>query len=110
VMDRIEIGTGDMRELPFPDASFDVVVSSLAIHNIGSAGGRAQAVAEAWRVLRPGGRLVIADIRATARYARTLTTLGAVGIARQRLGWRFWYGNPVAGTSLVRARKLEVRS
>jgi len=106
VEDRIKIETGDMRALPFPDASFDVVVSSLAIHNIRSNADRAQAVAEAWRVLRPGGRLAIADIRATARYARTLNELGAIGIARRRLGWRFWYGNPLAGTSLVTASKL----
>ena len=34
VADRVEIETGDMRGLRFPDASFDLVVSSLAIHNI----------------------------------------------------------------------------
>jgi SAM-dependent methyltransferase len=105
VTDRIEIETGDMRALPFPEASFHVVVSSLAIHNIRSNAARARAVAEAWRVLRPGGRLVLADIRATARYAATLSELGAIGIARRRLGWRFWYGNPFAGTSLVTASK-----
>ena len=101
VSDRIEIQTADMRALPFPDGTFDVVVSSLAIHNIPSSADRAQAVAEAWRVLKGGGRLAIADIRATARYADTLSTLGASGVARRRLGWRFWYGNPFAGTSLV---------
>lgn len=105
VADRIVIETGDMRALPFPDAFFDVVVSSLAIHNIRSNSDRAQAVTEAWRVLKPGGHLAIADIRSTLRYAATLSRLGATGIVCRRLGWRFWYGNPFAGTSLVTASK-----
>ena len=105
VQDRIEIATGDMRALPFREGSFDVVISSLAIHNIPSNAGRAEAIAEAWRVLKPGGRVAIADIRATARYARTFRELGAIGTERRRLGWRFWYGNPFASTSLVTARK-----
>lgn len=107
VSDRIDIETGDMRALPFPDGSFDVVVSSLAIHNIRSNADRARAVAEAWRVLRPGGRLAIADIRATRRYADTLGRLGATGVVRRGLGWRFWYGNPFASTSLVTASKSD---
>jgi hypothetical protein len=56
-------------------------------------------------VLKPGGRLAIADIRATARYAATLRELGASGVTRRALGWRFWYGNPFAATSLVTAQK-----
>ncbi len=55
VEERVEIETGDMRALPFPDASFDVVVSSLAIHNIHSHAAsrprreRGMADAQAWR-------------------------------------------------------------
>jgi ubiquinone/menaquinone biosynthesis C-methylase UbiE len=105
VADRIDVQTGDMRELPFAPASFDVVVSSLAIHNIPGGAGRAQAIAEAWRVLRPGGRLAIADIRVTKTYANTLRDLGAADVVRSGLGWRFWYGNPMAGTTLVTASK-----
>jgi arsenite methyltransferase len=105
VADRIEVQTGDMRALPFVDASFDVVVSSLAIHNIPSAADRTKAVTEAWRVLRPGGRLAIADIRQTSHYAATLRACGARNIERRGLGWRYWYGNPMASTSLVTASK-----
>src|SRR6188768_3588931 len=60
VSNRVQIETGDMRALPFPGATFDLVVSSLAIHNIRSNADRRRAIAEALRVLKPGGRLVIA--------------------------------------------------
>ena len=105
VKDRVRIDTGDMRALPYPDASFDVVVSSLAIHNIRGKADRQRAIAEAYRVLTPGGRLAIADIRATALYESALRALGATAINRRRLGWRFWWGNPFAATTLLTASK-----
>jgi arsenite methyltransferase len=105
VSDRVHIETADMRELPFPEAAFDLVVSSLAIHNIRSNSERKRAITEAFRVIKPGGRIVIADIRATAIYADTLRILGASNVERQRLGWRFWWGNPIAATTLLTASK-----
>lgn len=105
VGERVDVETGDMRALPFPDATFDLVVSSIAIHNIRSNTDRRQAVTEGFRVLRPGGRLVIADIRATSLYEETLRALGASNLERRRLGWRFWWGNPIAATTLVMASK-----
>jgi len=105
VSDRVEIQTGDMRALPFPDATFDLVVSSLAIHNIRSNADRKKAVGEGFRVLKPGGRIVIADIRATRLYAEALRALGASNVERRRLGWRFWWGNPFAATTLLTASR-----
>ena len=105
VGDRIQIETGDMRALPYPDAAFDLVVSSLAIHNIRSKADRKRAIVEGFRVLKPGGRIVIADIRATAIYEEALRALGASNVERRRLGWRFWWGNPFAATTLLTASK-----
>jgi arsenite methyltransferase len=105
VGDRVHIDTGDMRALPYPDETFDLVVSSLAIHNIRSNADRRRAIVEGFRVLKPGGRMVIADIRATAIYEEALRALGASNVERRRLGWRFWWGNPFAGTTLLSASK-----
>jgi hypothetical protein len=52
--------------------------------------------------------MVIADIRATAIYADALRTLGASNVERHRLGWRFWWGNPIAATTLLTASKSQV--
>lgn len=105
VSDRVRVETADIRALPFPDATFDVVVSSLAIHNIRANADRKRAIAEAFRVIKPRGRMAIADTRATAIYADALRTLGASDVQRRRLGWRFWWGNPVAATTLLTASK-----
>lgn len=104
VADRIELHTGDITDLPFDDDGFDVVVSSLAIHNIRRQEERDKAVAEAVRVLRPGGRLAIMDIQSTDRYEAELARLG-VPAHRRPLGWRGWWTGPWMASTLVTATK-----
>lgn len=105
VLDRIELRTADMRQLPFPDQSFDAVTSSLAIHNIRDAQGREQALAEILRVLKAGGTAMIADILHAAEYQRYFALRPNTKVEFRRLGWRFWYGGPQIATALVKVRK-----
>ena len=51
---------GDVAALPFPDASFDVAVSTFSIHHWAEP---ATGLAEIGRVLRPGGRAQIWDLK-----------------------------------------------
>ena len=76
VANRVEVKTGDMRELPFEDQTIDVVVSSLAIHNIPDKAGRAQAVREIARALKPNGQVALLDFQCTDEYIQTLRELG----------------------------------
>ena len=77
VADRIEFREADARRMPFEDASFDVVMSSGALHHIShNLDDHEQAVREIVRVLKPGGRIVIWDIThmvdATAQKMRSM--------------------------------------
>lgn len=56
----IELVLGRAERLPFPDACFDVVVLSLGLHYL-PADRASQAIAQAHRVLRDGGRAVVVD-------------------------------------------------
>ena len=55
----VEVREGDMHALPFGDGEFDLVV---LMHALTYAEKPAQAVAEAARVLRPGGRLLLSSL------------------------------------------------
>ena len=76
VADRVDVRDGDMRVLPLEDASVDVVVSCLAIHNVKGNDERRKAVREIVRVLKPGGRVGIIDIAHVKTYAQNLREAG----------------------------------
>jgi ubiquinone/menaquinone biosynthesis C-methylase UbiE len=94
-----------MTALPFADASFDLVLSNIAVHNVPGGNRRERAIDEMVRVLKPGGRLAIADLRRTSDYRDRLIALGMADVAVRGLGWRMWWGGPWAPTKLVTARR-----
>ena len=77
VGDKVRFETADIRKLMFPEKSFDVAMSALAIHNLGDREARDKAVKEMWRVLKPGGRLLILDLFHVGEYASVLKEAGA---------------------------------
>jgi ubiquinone/menaquinone biosynthesis C-methylase UbiE len=54
----VELAEGDAHNLPYPGDSFDTVVCTFSLCNITD---ERQAIAEMYRVLRPGGRLILTD-------------------------------------------------
>jgi ubiquinone/menaquinone biosynthesis C-methylase UbiE len=71
---------GSAAALSLPDSSFDVVVSSLTMHHL-AAEDQLPAVREMRRVLKPGGRLLIAEFHAPAGHGWRLL-LGPTGLAQ----------------------------
>jgi SAM-dependent methyltransferase len=77
VADRVEVHDGDARTLPFADRTFDVVLSSLALHTSTRGRSAPSRCARSSRVLRPGGRVAIIDVRSTAQYAQSSARPGS---------------------------------
>jgi len=73
--------TADAERLPFGDGSFDAVVNVESSHCYGSMTGFLE---EAWRILRPGGRLLYADFRGTEDLPALRRDLAVSGFICQR--------------------------
>jgi len=86
----IELVQGDALALPFPDRSVDAIANAFLLRNVTDLTG---ALAEFYRVLRPGGRLVTLEI-----------THPPVAGVRQLFQLYFNHVVPLLGTLLVRER------
>ena len=110
VRDRVRVETADMRRLPFPSETFDRVVSRAAIHNVYDSSGRAHAIQEIARVLKPGGLAAVDDIRHFAEYIAVFQQNGCTPVRRldsrvMSLGWSVVsFGSLRPATWLVQRR------
>lgn len=62
--------------MSFADASFDVIVSNLCLHNIYDRPTRKKALQEIVRVLKPGGIALISDYKLTGEYVAEFRDMG----------------------------------
>jgi len=76
VAHRVDVRDGDMQNMPFADATFDAVIAHFAIHNIPDREGRRLAIREIVRTLKPGGQVVLSDLKSVGLYANELRKTG----------------------------------
>lgn len=73
---KIKVVNADMRKMPFEDGYFDIIVSSLAIHNLKSDADRKNALIEISRVAKEGCQIAILDLAHIDFYADILLSQG----------------------------------
>jgi ubiquinone/menaquinone biosynthesis C-methylase UbiE len=102
VADRCRLLESPAQDTGLPDASFDVIVSNLCLHNISAREERDAACREIVRLLKPGGVAIISDFKNTGRYAKVFE---AAGLKVQR-SFHAWDCFPPL--TVVEARKVKL--
>ncbi|MDX3660306.1 methyltransferase domain-containing protein [Streptomyces sp. ID05-26A] len=74
---RARLDKGFAQELAFPDATFDVVFSSLMLHHLDGPS-KVEMLAEVRRVLKPGGLFVLSDIEHHGHAAKGIAESGFI--------------------------------
>jgi ubiquinone/menaquinone biosynthesis C-methylase UbiE len=88
---RIKFQEGDVRALPFEDASFDLVWCSRVVHGLND---QLAGVRELARVIRPGGRLVLREGGLPLQFMPYDLGLGAPGLeGRLAAAHEQWFAN-----------------
>jgi SAM-dependent methyltransferase len=93
VEDRIAVTNGDVRQLPFGDNVFDVVISNFVLHEVNTPEERVRMLQEIVRVLKPGAHLALVDFIFTGHCVLTLRDAGLSDAQRRRAGsfFSFWF-------------------
>ena len=98
----VELKSGDMLTMPFANNTFDIVVSSMAIHNLAVKEKCQLAINEIHRVLKPGGKLQLIDFKYTKVYRDQLKHLGWKEVKLSR--YYFWMFPPVRIVSGIKPK------
>lgn len=77
----VSFQVADVADLPYPDDSFDLIVSTLSQHHWAD---RDRAVSELLRVVKPGGQIWIYDVRFALRRARAAARTADPGCRLRR--------------------------
>ncbi|MFT8459920.1 MAG: class I SAM-dependent methyltransferase [Liquorilactobacillus ghanensis] len=103
---KVKLKTANILDMPFNDNEFDLIISSLVLHNIKPFEKRKEALVNIARVQKQKGQLVIMDIGyETSKYVRILKDLGYQNVNIVNTGYNGWWGTPMVPTFVITATK-----